>query len=241
MHDTRDLRADNEQPERREKSHETSENTLPRRAFLRLALAGVATAGVGAKSIMAPDREAPESSPASPYALVIDATKCRGDGACVEACRLQNGLPKGESYIHLLPGGTEQASLFLPVQCQHCASPPCATVCPTNATYARPDGVVLVNTKLCVGCKYCMTACPYQARIFDEVRGVVDKCWLCLDRISEGKSPACVEACVVGARIFGQTEDPESQVSQLIASGVAKPLHPEFGTRPSILTYIIEE
>jgi Fe-S-cluster-containing dehydrogenase component len=86
-----------------------------------------------------------------------------------------------------------------------------------------------------------MTACPYQARIFDEERGVVDKCWLCLDRILEGRRPACVEACVVGARMFGRTDDPEEQVSKLIASGRAKPLHPEFNTRPRILTYIIEE
>jgi tetrathionate reductase subunit B len=86
-----------------------------------------------------------------------------------------------------------------------------------------------------------MTACPYQARIFDEGRGVVDKCWLCLDRIRAGERPACVEACVVGARIFGRTDDLDSEVSRLIASGRAKPLHPEFNTRPGILTYIIEE
>jgi tetrathionate reductase subunit B len=86
-----------------------------------------------------------------------------------------------------------------------------------------------------------MTACPYQARAFDEERGVVDKCWLCLDRIRDGKPPACVQACVVGARIFGRPDDPKAEVSKLIASGRARPLHPEFNTRPSILSYVIEE
>ena len=126
------------------------------------------------------------------------------------------------------------------VQCQHCEMPPCATVCPTRATYRREDGVVLINEKLCVGCRYCMVACPYQARIFYEVRGVADKCWLCLDWVLGGGVPACVQACIPGARIFGRTEDPNSEVSQLIASGRAKPLHPEFDTKPAVLQYIIE-
>jgi Fe-S-cluster-containing dehydrogenase component len=86
-----------------------------------------------------------------------------------------------------------------------------------------------------------MTACPYQARIFNDGRGVVDKCWLCLERLHDGKPPACVEACVVGARIFGRSDDPDGEVSKLIASGSARPLRPEFDTRPNILTYIIEE
>jgi Fe-S-cluster-containing dehydrogenase component len=97
--------------------------------------------------------------------------------------------------------------------------------------------VVLINEKLCVGCKYCMMACPYQARIFDEKRGVADKCWLCLDWVLEGKEPACVQACILGARVFGRADDPK--VAQLIASGQAKPLRPEFGTEPAVLRYII--
>jgi Fe-S-cluster-containing dehydrogenase component len=99
--------------------------------------------------------------------------------------------------------------------------------------------VVLINEKLCVGCKYCEVACPYQARTFDEERGVVDKCWLCLDRVQAGDMPACVDSCVLGARLFGRQDDPNSEVAQLIASGQAKPLHPEFGTQPSVLYYIM--
>jgi Fe-S-cluster-containing dehydrogenase component len=127
------------------------------------------------------------------------------------------------------------------VQCQHCAASPCETVCPTNATYVRDDGVVLIDEKLCVGCKYCIYACPYDARIFDERRGVADKCWLCLDWVLAGGEPACVQACISGARIFGRLDDPDSVVSQLVTSGRAKPLRPELGTNPAVLRYIIED
>jgi Fe-S-cluster-containing dehydrogenase component len=174
------------------------------------------------------------------YALIIDTTKCVGCGVCKVACNLHNNLPKGQSYIRILRHGEGENEHFLPVQCQHCADPPCAHVCPCNGTYIRDDGVVLVNEKVCVGCKYCLVACPYQARIFDEERGVAGKCWLCLGDILGGGEPACVYACVLGARLFGHTDNPDGEVAQLIASGQAKPLHPEFGTEPAVLRYIIE-
>jgi Fe-S-cluster-containing dehydrogenase component len=173
------------------------------------------------------------------YAMIIDTTKCVGCGACGEACTIRNSLPEEISYIHILPQGEVANRKFLPVQCQHCADPPCASACPTKATYRREDGVVLIHEKLCVGCKYCEVACPYQARIFDEERGVADKCWLCLDYVQSGRNPACVDACVLGARLFGSPDDPNSEVAQLIASGEAKPLHPEFDTQPGILYYVL--
>lgn len=214
-------------------------HALSRRKFLGLTLLSGVMA-VGARILSAGRSQAAEEGPRSPYALIIDTTKCTGCGACIEACNLRNGLPEGQSYIHGLVKGDEHKTWYLMVQCQHCANPPCAAVCPTHATYVRDDGVVLINEKLCVGCKYCMVACPYQARIFNEEKGVVDKCWLCLDWVLGGGVPACVQACVPGARIFGRTDDPNSEVSRLIASGRAKPLHPEFGTRPAVLSYIIE-
>jgi Fe-S-cluster-containing dehydrogenase component len=217
--------------------------SVSRRAFLRCALGmGAAATGVGValgSGRVARAVGAQKASRSARYALVIDTTKCVGCGACREACHIHNELPQDVSYIHILSHGDATNPTFLPVQCQHCANPPCATVCPVGATYHREDGVVLIDEKICVGCKYCEVACPYQARVFDEERGVVDKCWLCLDRVLDGGQPACVEACILGARHFGRQDDPNSEVSQLIASGQAKPLHPEFGTEPGILYYIM--
>jgi len=214
-------------------------NKLSRRQFLGLALTGGAVATAAGSGLLRAVQAA-EPTPAAKYALIIDTTKCTGCGACIEACRLRNELPEGQSYIHGLVKGDNHVTWNLMVQCQHCADAPCATVCPTNATYIRDDGVVVINDKLCVGCKYCIVACPYEARIFDEEAGVAAKCWLCLDWVLGGGVPACVQACIPGARIFGRTDDPDSEVSRLIASGRAKPLHPEFGTNPAVLSYIIE-
>ncbi len=214
---------------------------LSRRKFLGLALVGGVAATVGSRLLPGGRVRAAGETARSPYALIIDTTKCTGCGACIEACHLRNDLPEDQSYIHPVIKGTNNHRWFLMVQCQHCADPPCAAVCPTNATYVREDGVVVINEKLCVGCKYCLVACPYQARIFNEEKGVAEKCWLCLDWVLGGGVPACVQACIPGARIFGRTDDPDSEVSQLIASGRAKPLHPEFGTDPVVLSYIIEE
>jgi Fe-S-cluster-containing dehydrogenase component len=217
--------------------------SLSRRAFLRCALGMGATAtGVGValgSGRMARAVSDQKGSSSAKYALIIDTTKCVGCGACKEACHIRNQLADDMSYIHILPQSDPSEPRFLPIQCQHCADPPCATVCPVGATYRREDGVVLIDEKVCVGCKYCEVACPYQARIFDEERGVADKCWLCLDYVLDGEQPACVKACILGARIFGRQDDPNSEVSQLIASGQAKPLHPEFGTEPGILYYIM--
>jgi Fe-S-cluster-containing dehydrogenase component len=220
-----------------------TKRVLSRREFLGSALSSGAVLVLGAAKLAAGQRvlAAPRSVEAasSAYALIIDTTKCVGCGACRTACHLRNNLPGEASYIHILSYGEGADRRFLPVQCQHCAKPPCASVCPTRATYRREDGVVMINDRLCVGCKYCELACPYQARTFDEKRGVADKCWLCLDFVQEGKNPACVDACVLGARLFGRRDDPAGEVAQLIASGQAKQLHPEFGTRPGVLHYII--
>ena len=217
---------------------------VSRRTFLRYLLGTGAVAAAGGVGVgLAPAAQtalARTDAPKARYALIIDTTKCVGCGACVHACNIRNNLPEGRSYVHIVPKGDAERPWFLPVQCQHCADAPCARVCPTRATYHHESGVVLINEKLCVGCKYCAQACPYQARTYDEERGVMDKCWLCLDWVSEGKDPACVQACVLGARIFGRLDDPNSEVAQLVASGKAKPLHPEFGTHPAVLHYVIE-
>jgi Fe-S-cluster-containing dehydrogenase component len=206
---------------------------LSRRSFLRCGLAGCLLVAGGVSWI--PLSRALEKATGE-YALIIDLNECVGCGACEVACNLRNALPAGQSFVQRIPKGEGKDRWYLTVQCQHCQDAPCATVCPTRATYRHPSGVLLINEKACVGCKYCAVACPYDARIFDERTGVAAKCSLCLPWVLEGGQPACVQACIEGARIFGPRDDP--QIAQLLASGRAQPLHPEFGTRPGLVHYI---
>jgi Fe-S-cluster-containing dehydrogenase component len=207
---------------------------VSRRRFLQAGLGGGLLVAIGSKWI--PLSQALEQAE-SEYAVIIDLNKCTGCGACEQACNQRNDLPEDKSFIRRLTKGKELEDCWcLPVQCQHCQDAPCEKVCPASATYRHPSGVVLVNEKTCVGCKYCAVACPYGARVYDENTGVVDKCWLCLDYVLGGGQPACVQACVKGARIFGRRDDPE--IAELLASGRPQPLHPEFGTKPGIVSYI---
>jgi Fe-S-cluster-containing dehydrogenase component len=204
---------------------------LSRRTFLKAGLGGSLLVAAGSRWITQAKAEVEAE-----YALIIDLNKCTGCGACLEACSLRNDLPEGSSYIRRLKKEDEEDCWCLPVQCQHCEDAPCEQVCPTKATYHHPSGVVLVNEKTCVGCKYCIEACPYGARIYNEHSGVANKCWLCLDWVLGGGKPACVQACVPGARILGRRDDPE--IAKLLASGRTQSLHPEFGTKPGVVSYI---
>jgi Fe-S-cluster-containing dehydrogenase component len=120
-------------------------------------------------------------------------------------------------------------TFFVPKLCNHCDKPPCVAVCPVGATYATKEGVVLINRHACIGCRYCVQACPYGARFFDRRLKVVDKCTWCYHRISKGLQPACVEACPTGARVFGDTRDPDSKISKLIKQETLSILKPELG------------
>jgi Fe-S-cluster-containing dehydrogenase component len=206
---------------------------LSRRTFLKAGLGGSLLVAVGSRWL--PLSQAQAEAEAD-YALIIDLNKCTGCGACLAACRQRNDLPEGTSYIRRLKKEGEEDCWCLPVQCQHCEDAPCEQVCPTKATYRHPSGVVLVNEKTCVGCKYCIEACPYGARIYNEHTGVANKCWLCLDWVLGGGQPACVQACVPGARVFGRRDDPE--IAELLASGRCESLHPEFETKPGVVRYI---
>ncbi|MCL5958661.1 MAG: 4Fe-4S dicluster domain-containing protein, partial [Chloroflexi bacterium] len=121
------------------------------------------------------------------YGLLVDLTKCAGCGACTVACQAQNDLESEEVWVRVQ--ATEEGKFptvtkrFLTVQCMHCDNPPCVSVCPTQANYKRRDGLVLIHEERCVGCKYCVVACPYQARVFNENKGIPGKCKLCQPRI----------------------------------------------------------
>ncbi len=173
------------------------------------------------------------------YGMVIDVRRCVGCHACTVACKSENDVPVGEnrSWVEYVEKGVypNVGRSFLPRLCNHCSEPPCVYVCPTNATYKREqDGIVVVDQGLCIGCKYCIQACPYDARYLDPYMGWVDKCDFCIHRVSQGLVPSCVNTCIGGARIFGDFGDPESEVSKLIAENDVTVLRGEMGTFPNV-------
>lgn len=127
-----------------------------------------------------------------------------------------------------------EKAFFVPKLCNQCTHPACVQVCPVGATYRTKDGVVLVDHEYCIGCRYCVQACPYGARLFNEEQGVSDKCNWCYHRITKGLQPACVEVCPVGARIFGDRMDKESPISLFIRNNRVQVLKPETGNAPNV-------
>ena len=220
------------------------------------------------------------------WGMVIDLAKCVGCQACTIACKEENNIPYGspkeqkrrqEIYwnkvIAVSNGKYPTVSIdLIPMPCMHCDNAPCVTVCPAKATYRREDGIIMQDFRKCIGCKYCIVACPYGARNFNykepeeeeyqrpdpppdrsqrdpwpfphRVHGVVEKCTFCFHRkdqgIKDGKKigvevvPACVEACPTKARTFGDLDDPESEVSRLLASRTSFRLREGMGTEPKV-------
>ena len=193
--------------------------------------------------------------------LVIDLDTCVGCHACATACKQWNsgGIagpvtdenPYGKepfgvwfNRVHSYEVQPEEPAkpamtVHFPRSCLHCETPACVTVCPTGASYKRhEDGIVLVDEDKCIGCKLCSWACPYGAREYSEVEGVMKKCTLCVDRIYNehldeiDREPACVQACPTRARHFGDLGDPESAVSKLVAAREGMDLMPELGYKP---------
>lgn len=195
------------------------------------------------------------------WGMLINLTKCdAGCTACVDACRKENNVPlfgDKERDIHWIrkaavkqkfPNAKEQS---VPLLCNHCENPACVQVCPTMASFVRKDGIVLVDKHRCIGCRYCMIACPYKARSFvfkethdwtnkdvpKRMHGVVEKCDLCVHRIDKGQKPACVEACAnanKGAMVFGDLNDPESEISKLIANNAVQQIRADLGLKPKV-------
>lgn len=162
------------------------------------------------------------------YGMLIDTKRCVGCYSCRIACQMKNELASNEGFIHFehLETGTypSVSAEVVPMQCMHCDDAPCQAVCPTRATYTTDTGTVLVDESLCIGCKYCMVACPYQARIQIEESGIVEKCRFCWEEGKPGDPPACVNTCIAKARIFGDLDDPESEISKEIVRRNAQPL-----------------
>jgi tetrathionate reductase subunit B len=123
-------------------------------------------------------------------------------------------------------------AFFVPKGCNHCDNPPCVQVCPVGATYQTKEGVVLVDRDWCMGCAYCIMACPFGARFFHPVHKVADKCTFCYHRISKGLQPACVQACSFGARRFANLKDPDDPVTKIIMTERVAVLKDLYGTKP---------
>lgn len=198
------------------------------------------------------------------FVMVIDLSKCKNARKCVDACQEGHMLPKDHEWIkiQLLQDSELTARYWFPKPCYHCDSPLCVSVCPVGATYKREDGIVLVDNKRCIGCKFCMTACPYSARVFNwkdpevevpkdhvydpelnvpPVEGTVGKCVFCADRLRNNELPRCVKACPMGVIYFGDlNEDAVTNgVETLRFSSLMVDRHgyrhmEELGTMPSV-------
>lgn len=207
------------------------------------------------------------------YGYAFNISKCQGYMDCVNACVQENNQDRDsqmqyirihehengqinfqlaeDDYFHEVPA---EGHFYMGTQCFHCENPPCVDVCPVKATWKEEDGIVVIDYDWCIGCRYCMAACPYDGRRFnwstpevpeEEVnknqhylgnrlrkKGVMEKCTFCIQRSREGKNPACVEACPTGARIFGNLLDPDSELRWVLANKKVFRLKEDLGTEP---------
>jgi Fe-S-cluster-containing dehydrogenase component len=217
------------------------------------------------------------------YGYGLDISRCIGCRRCVHACVEENNQSRDPEiqWIRVLEFERESAlrgidledgnpyyehetvpaedKFYLPIACQHCEDSPCAQVCPTGATWQEPDGIVVIDSDWCIGCRYCMAACPYGARSFNwsephvpaedinpnmhvlgnrpRPRGTVEKCTFCIQRVRDGRYPACHEACPVGARKFGNLLDPESEIRYVMKHKRTFVLKAELHTKPKFFYF----
>ncbi|MCB9640982.1 MAG: 4Fe-4S dicluster domain-containing protein [Myxococcales bacterium] len=214
------------------------------------------------------------------FGYALDLSLCIGCRKCVYACAEENNLSR-DPQIHWikvlqmdaghgldLHHGTpfynpekvpEAGKTYVPVACQQCADPPCTKICPVGATWREPDGITVIDYNWCIGCRYCMAACPYDARAFNwaepsipanqlntdmhylgnrpRMKGVVDKCTFCIQRVRENRLPACVESCPVGARKFGDLNDPNGELQYILKKKKVLVLKEELNTKPQFFYY----
>ncbi|UJF17340.1 4Fe-4S dicluster domain-containing protein [Vibrio sp. SS-MA-C1-2] len=220
-------------------SEENKTKVSRRQLLSKLALGAAA---VQATSVMAKtgNKNTPNTQKTSNHhwGMVIDLRKCIGCQACTVACKIENNAPVGKfrTWVSDIEVKTfpETKREFLPHLCNHCDNPSCVPVCPTGATFKREDGIVLIDNEKCWGCGACVTACPYDVRFINQETKTADKCTFCAHRLEQGLLPACAETCVGGARIFGDLNDKNSEVSQLIKKHPTSVLKPETGNNPNV-------
>jgi molybdopterin-containing oxidoreductase family iron-sulfur binding subunit len=250
--------------------------SIGRRTFLGVAgLSALAIAGKSSLVVLAQGGQqegATGSQPATRWAMVIDPQKCLKDQGCTDciaACNKAHNVPDFPEHVHEVKWIWKEAfeNVFphqanpyteatlkgqpVMVLCNHCDNPPCVRVCPTQATWKRADGIVMMDWHRCIGCKYCIVACPYGSRSFNffdprlrikvlnpdfptRTIGVVEKCNFCEERLAKGERPACVEACKEKALVFGNLNDPTSEVRELLRTRFTIRRKPELGTNPEI-------
>jgi len=196
------------------------------------------------------------------YGMGVDIDKCIGCGKCMDACKIENDVPtepfffrtwveryviKRDDTVGITSIGTATnpsteaviekdilRSFFVPKLCNQCANPPCVQVCPVGATFQTEDGVVLVNGTTCIGCRYCIQACPYGMRYLHPEKKTADKCTFCYPRISKGLLPACVEVCPTQARVFGDLNSVASPLARLKRMNKIHVLKPHLNTEPKV-------
>ena len=238
-------------------------STLPRREFLgrASALAGLVVSFAPGMRLIDLAAAKPDGEAASAevrWGMLVDTTRCvSGCDACVNACATEHGLEMTDrpeidaQWIRKVDLIDENSGreISLPVMCQHCEDAPCVAVCPTGASFRREDGIVLVNQHTCIGCRYCMMACPYKARSFIHInlvgqrthsprgKGTVESCTFCVHRVDRDREPACVEACTAAghqALLFGDLSDNEGELAQRLSEVQTQQLRSDLGTNPGV-------
>jgi len=221
----------------------------------RAAETGAGEAGAGTKAAYDPANHY--------YGMGIEIDKCIGCNRCVEACKAENDVPKEPSFFRTwveryvitkdgeatvesisVPGKKARMApeedrevlrtFFVPKLCNQCAHPPCVQVCPVGATFPTKEGVVLVDDKRCIGCRYCIQACPYSARYLHPNTKTADKCTFCYHRITKGLLPACVEVCPTQARVFGDLKSKASRLVRFRRMNKIHVLKPGLNTEPKV-------
>lgn len=181
-------------------------------------------------------------------AMVIDLNRCIACYGCEVSCKQEHNIDLGEYWNKVYTDGPQGkhphiTQYWLPTLCQQCVNAPCIQVCPTGASQRDPDtNIVIIDREACIGCKSCLSACPYGVRSYNASTSTVGKCTLCYDRVKEGKKPACVLSCSGQARFFGDLDDPESDASKALAAHDKSEIHQfaDSGNEP-VTRYILSE